>query len=119
MVTAVVIPILIIYFWWISVKEIKKQKKRWLSVSEVKEESILDGVIKGISNKRERFYYHYFIKITEIKLSHQNKIVSTQIKMPDTPDWQQPTLKVGDQLRLIGLWHENVFIVSRWEHIKK
>ena len=117
MVTAVVIPILILYFWWISVKEIKKQKKRWLSVSEVKEDSIIEGVIRSVTNKRERFYYHYFLNVTEIKLFHQNNIVLAQIKTPDTPEIQITTLNGGETVRLIGYWNESIFIVSRWERL--
>ncbi|MDX5475327.1 MAG: hypothetical protein LPK00_07285 [Bacillaceae bacterium] len=117
MVTAVVIPILILYFWWISVKEIKKQKKRWLSVSVIKEDSIIEGVIRSVTNKRERFYYHYFLHVTEIKLLHQSNIVLAQIKTPDTPEIKMPSLNGGDTVRLIGYWNENIFIVSRWERL--
>ena len=117
MVTAVVIPILILYFWWISVKEINKQKRRWLSVSKVKEDSIIEGLIKSVTNKRERFYYHYFLNVIEIKLLNQNTIVLAQIKTPDTPEIQIPSLNEGETIRLIGYWNENIFIVSRWERL--
>jgi hypothetical protein len=58
MVTAVVIPIICLYFYWITRKEMKLNDSKWLAAAEVSKEAVLTGEIRSFNREKQRFYYH-------------------------------------------------------------
>jgi F0F1-type ATP synthase membrane subunit a len=68
MVTAVVIPIICLYFYWITRKEMKLNDSKWLALAEIKKEAVVTGEIRSISTEKQRFYYHRYILVYELTL---------------------------------------------------
>lgn len=73
MVTAIAIPLLFLYFYYLTRKERKKFYNKWLQIGKVAEESFVKGTIVGIREKTERYYYHYSIYIIDLLLQHENE----------------------------------------------
>lgn len=115
MVTAILIPIICIYFYWVTSKEIKENENKWLALNDLQEEAILTGTIIQLVESKKRFYYHRYIHVFDILLQTETK--SFQVKRV-TPYIKQKTtlnLNVGDRVRLYGNWQENEFRFLRYD----
>ncbi|MEH7493268.1 hypothetical protein V7177_13575, partial [Neobacillus niacini] len=66
MVTAVVIPIICLYFYWITRKEMKLNDSKWLASAEVRKEAVLTGEIRSVNREKQRFYYHRYTLLYEL-----------------------------------------------------
>ncbi|MCM3600315.1 hypothetical protein M3175_06190 [Robertmurraya korlensis] len=116
MVTAIVIPIIIIYFYIISKRELQSHTEQWLALEQVYEEAIVTGKINQIKIRKERFYYHRYVHIVELTLinNQTTTIVSKITPMVKgiilTNDFQ-----LGDEVRVYGNWKEDHFRFGRYE----
>lgn len=117
MVTAIVIPIICIYFYWITKKEMHKQNSKWLQLENVSEEAVLVGIIEDLQEGKERYYYHRYIYKTEIKLKTDLKTIMTKKMAPLTKNYVPVSLKMGDKVKIYGNWKEDYFTISRIEKI--
>lgn len=115
MVTAIVIPIICIYFYWLTQKEMKAYKEQWLQLEDVTEESIIAGFIKDIRKEKERFYYHYYIQVMEIDLQTDINTVKTKKITPYKKDVHPFSFSVGDSVRLYGKYEKEYFLINRIE----
>lgn len=118
MVTAIVIPILCIYFFWITKKEMNRQKEKWLQLENIMEEAIVVGVIKEIREERQRFYYHYYVLVTDLVVQTVHKSVRVRRMIPLYKK-VQPVYhyQIGDTVQIFGNWKEDVFLFNRIEKI--
>ena len=117
MVTAIVIPIVILYFYWLSKKEMKEQDVNWLACSNVPQESVQLGQIKSITAEKQRFYYHRYIYVQEMKLQTEAKQISIKFSTPLTKDAKIETFTVGETIRVYGTWEGSHLIFSHFERI--
>lgn len=118
MVTAIIIPILCIYFFWITKKEMKKQKEKWMQLENIVEEAIVVGVIKEIHEERQRFYYHYYVLVTDLVVQTEHKSLRVSRMIPLYKN-VQPFFhyQMGDKVRLYGNWKEDIFRFTRLEKV--
>jgi hypothetical protein len=120
LVTAIVIPIIIIYFYIISKRELQSHTEQWLALEQVYEEAIVTGKIHHITITKERFYYHRYVHIVQLTLINNQK---TTIASKVTPIVKGKVitneLQIGDEVRVYGNWKEGHFRFGRYEIIAK
>jgi hypothetical protein len=114
MVTAIVVPIVILYFYWVTKKEMKEQDLKWLACANVPQESVLFGQIKSLSSEKQRFYYHRYIYVQEMKLQTDAKQITIKISVPLTKDARIDSFTVGETIRVYGSWEGSHFIFSHF-----
>jgi hypothetical protein len=121
MVTAVVIPILCLYFFWITRKEMKLNDSKWLASAEVAKEAVLTGEIISINKEKQRFYYHRFILLYELSLQTETKLIKAKKIVPIRNNTEMATFSVGDVVRIYGSWVGNHFHFNEYQlvHIDK
>ncbi|WP_226681105.1 hypothetical protein [Sutcliffiella horikoshii] len=119
MVTAIVIPILIGYFYWITIKEAKKQKEIWKNVSMVPSEARVEGTILSLHTEKKRFYHQMYILETTYRIQNQTGITTVVYKQPLTPSSHPPSYSNGDILQFVGRWDGELFLAGEINLIKK
>jgi hypothetical protein len=119
MVTAVVIPIICLYFFWVTRKEKKEQNRKWLRAGEVREESVVTGDIIDITEEKQRFYYDRYVLVQSIKLQSSTRVITAIKTTPLTPDVKKDTFTVGETVRLYGSWERSHFLFSNWVNEKR
>lgn len=113
MVTAIVIPILIGYFYWITIKEAKKQKERWKNVSMVPSEARVEGTILSLHTEKKRFYHQLYILETTFRIQSHKEITTVVYKQPFTPQCTPPPYSNGDILYVVGSWDGELFLAGK------
>jgi len=112
MVTAIVIPILIGYFYWITIKEAKKQKERWKNVSMIPSESIVEGTILSLHTEKKRFYHQLYILETIFRIQNHKEITTVIYKQPFNSASKPPSYSNGDILQVVGCWDGEQFLAG-------
>jgi hypothetical protein len=115
MVTAILIPIICIYFYLVTLKEIKENENKWLALNNLQEEAILTGTIIQLVESKKRFYYHRYIHVLDILLQTETKSFQVKRVTPYIKQKNTLNLKVGDRVRLYGNWQENEFRFLRYD----
>lgn len=115
MVTAVVIPIICLYFFWITRKEMKLNDFKWLATAEVKKEAVLTGEIKSINQEKQRFYYHRYILVHELMLQTESKLIKVKKISPIKNNIEIDTFSPGEVIRIYGCWEGNHFHFSEYQ----
>lgn len=117
MVTAIVIPIICIYFYWLTKKEMRIHKEKWLALENITEESILKGTIQNIEKEKQRFYYHYYNQVITLTLKTEHKTYIVK-KVSPIHDNTAPFLnQVGDNVLIYGKWENGYFLLNRIEKV--
>jgi hypothetical protein len=119
MVTAIVIPIICLYFYWLTKKEMKEHDRKWIAVGDVHHEAILTGEIKSIEEEKERFYYHRYIYVQTIHLQTATKLITAKKITPLTKNLIKESFTIGDVVRLYGSWGNNKFLFNQYTIEKK
>ncbi|MEH7177302.1 hypothetical protein [Neobacillus vireti] len=120
MVTAVVIPIICVYFYWITRKEMKINDLKWLALAEVKKEAVVMGEIKNIRHEKQRFYYHRYIFVNELLLQTETKSIRAKKITPIRNKMMvDSSFSIGEVIRIYGSWEGNHFHFSEYEVIKR
>ncbi|HYK74677.1 MAG TPA: hypothetical protein VEV44_16400 [Pseudoneobacillus sp.] len=117
MVAAILIPIIILYFYLVSKKDLKENEQKWKSLTQLHEEAIMTGEIVQLSVTKKRFYYHRYIQVVDIHLKTDTKTINVKRITPYTKNSRPVLLKKSDKVRLYGNWQENEFRFLRYEHI--
>jgi hypothetical protein len=117
MVTAVVIPIICLYFYWITRKEMKLNDSKWLAAAEVKKEAVLTGEIKSINREKQRFYYHRYILVYELTLQTESKLIKAKKIIPIKNNIELVTFSIGEVIRIYGSWEGNHFLFNEYQII--
>ncbi|SFA75950.1 MULTISPECIES: hypothetical protein [unclassified Bacillus (in: firmicutes)] len=116
MVTAVVIPIILVYFYWLTKKEMKNKEEEWLKIGFVKEEAYLSGKVISAQNEITRFYYHRQILVQELTLQCDTKIIKAKKKHPLSTNTKVETIPEGASVKLYGQWDKQSFLYNRLEN---
>jgi F0F1-type ATP synthase membrane subunit a len=115
MVTAILIPIVCIYFYWLTKKEMKEHDKEWLASGEIKHEAVLKGVIKSIYAEKQRFYYNRYLYIHTLVIQADAKSITVKKIVPLTKDLKPDNFTVGDIITVFGRWEANTFLFNHYE----
>lgn len=118
MVTAIVIPIICIYFYWVTRREIREQNKKWNDLSHCVEEAIVTGTITNVHKEKQRFYYNRYIQIIELTIKTDFKIIKVKKVLPLKKQVNTDHFCIGDHVRLYGNWHSGYFRFNRSEKIE-
>jgi hypothetical protein len=113
MVTAIVIPIICLYFFWVTKKERLKFKEEWKSIGTVSEEAMIEGEVTRLHLKKERYYQHLHMWVLEIRLQTAWKTILAQKLQTADEDYRKPGFEEGDTITLFGKWQKDIFIVNR------
>ncbi|KON89221.1 hypothetical protein AF332_22040 [Sporosarcina globispora] len=114
MVTAIVIPIICLYFYWLTRKEMRESYEEWDSLNTVPEEAIISGEVVHISESRQRFYYYRYIHVLELAIQSKEKKYSKIKKItPMMKSAKIPSVAIGDSVHLYGNWKDDFFQVGR------
>lgn len=119
MVTAIVIPIIIIYFFWMTKKEMKQNDQKWQKAGQAIEEAAITGEIKGVRHEKQRFYYNRYLFIQEIKLQTDEKVYTVKKITPMTASFNLENFQVGERIRVFGEFRGDQLLVNRFERIEK
>lgn len=117
MVTAIVIPIVCLYFYWLTKKEMRENDSKWLAAADVREEAILTGEIKSITEEKQRFYYHRYIFVQEIKLQTETKLIKAKKISPLQKNTQIDSFTIGDVIRVYGHWEGSNFHFNHYQQM--
>lgn len=115
MVTAIVIPIICLYFFWLTRKEIKENETKWLAVGNFRHESIVTGEIKSIVEEKQRFYYHRYIVVQTLKIQTAAKLVTVKKITPLTKGVKIQSFTPNEFIRVYGSWKGTTFLFSDYE----
>lgn len=114
MVTAIVIPIICLYFYWLTKKEMRESYEKWVSLSEVPEEAIISGEVVHLSESRQRYNYSRMIHVLELTVQTKSLKHSNIKKItPLMTNASIPSVKIGDSVHLYGNWKDDYFQVGR------
>lgn len=117
MVTAIVIPIICIYFYFITKKELRESHQKWIQLKNVPEEAMITGRISNVNVSKQRFSYHRFVYVIDIKIQADHSRWDVKKMIPIDGNVQLPQLHQGENVRVYGNWKEDFFLVSRIEFI--
>ncbi|NHM29666.1 hypothetical protein [Neobacillus terrae] len=114
MVTAIVIPIICIYFFLLTRKEMKENDMKWKNSGHFNEEAIVEGVIKSISSEKQRFYYQRFIFVQELQVETGTSSTAVKKVTPITKDFVIEEFQIGKRYQFIGEWNQKYFCCNRY-----
>ncbi|WP_246197163.1 hypothetical protein [Cytobacillus depressus] len=113
--TAIVIPIICIYFFWVTKKELRESHEKWLQLKNVPEEAIISGTIMQLSGNKQRFSYNRFVYVLEMKVQSDYSFVNIKKVIPIEHEVEIPQIKTGETIRAFGNWKQDYFLVNRIE----
>lgn len=113
MVTAIVIPIVLAYFYWLTKKEMQANFQEWIQLENIPEEAIVSGKIIEVTEYKERFYYHRYNHIIVLKINTGSKELTVKKVTPLRKGAILPLYTEGDMVHLYGNWKQGFFSVNR------
>jgi hypothetical protein len=116
MVTAIVIPIICLYFFWVTKKERRYYETEWESIGTVPEEAMIEGKITRLHLEKQRYYYHLHVWVLEMRIQAAAKTTIARKLEAANKDFKNPGFKEGDHIILFGKWQKEIFIVNRALH---
>lgn len=117
MVTAIVIPIICFYFYFLTKKEMKFFHEKWKNLDHVYEEAVITGEITQINEERQRFYYHRYVHSVQITLKTTNGQIDAKKFIPIKTGYQIPEVHIGEFVRVYGNWENRQFQISRIQKV--
>ncbi|MDP4085696.1 MAG: hypothetical protein Q8934_13915 [Bacillota bacterium] len=118
MVTAIVIPILCLYFYWITRKEMRAQDSKWRATGQVVQEAMVTGEIRSISFEKQKFYYHRYIYVQEFKVQTESKLITVKKEIAYTKNMFIEPYTPGEIIRAYGQWKDQQFYCGMIEKLK-
>ncbi|UII57286.1 hypothetical protein LS684_07555 [Cytobacillus spongiae] len=115
MVTAILIPIIFIYFYWLTRKEMKESYEKWTQLDHILEEAVVSGTIQHIKTEKQRYYYHRFVYVTVLTLQIDRNVLQVKKIEPLRHNFSPNTFTIGEHVRLYGNWKEDFFQFNRVE----
>lgn len=113
MVTAIVIPIVLVYFYWLTKKEMQENYDQWLKLEDIPEEALISGKIIEVSEHKERFYYHRFNHVSVLKIDTGGKKAVVKKLTPIRKGSCPTVFMEGDSYHFYGNWKAGYFAINR------
>ena len=113
MVTGILIPLICIYFYWLTRKEWKQMRKEWENTVNVQEHSRLSGELQSITKQREKFYLGLYLDVYLLEIKHDGKSSVALRKIPTNSGQYQFENFLFQKVTLYGRWDEGVFLINR------
>lgn len=113
MVTAILIPIVLAYFYWLTKKEMQANFQEWIQLENIPEEAIVSGKIIEVTEYKERFYYHRYNHIIVLKINTGSKELTVKKVTPLRKGAIPPLYTEGEMVHLYGNWKQGFFSVNR------
>ncbi|WP_066318042.1 hypothetical protein [Bacillus sp. FJAT-29814] len=118
MVTAILIPIVCFYFYWLTKKEMKEYDQKWLAAGDIAHEAVLKGIIKGVRAEKQRYYYNRYLYVQILSLQTDGKIITVKKMSPLTKDTKPDNISVGEIITVYGSWEGNTFLFNEYKREK-
>jgi hypothetical protein len=115
MVTAILIPIICLYFYFLTKKEVKLFHEQWNNLDQIREEAVVTGEVIHISEEKQRFYYHRYVHCLLITLQGNNNRIVVKKLTPIKSGYQVPKINIGEVVHVYGNWENKEFRVTRIE----
>lgn len=115
MVTAIVIPIICLYFYWLAKKDMEKSLQKWQELKNVPEEAVIYGEIMQVSGYKQRFSYYRFVYVLELSIQMDQRNWQVKKIIPIEKGFHPPEITKGENVVVYGNWKEEVFHISRIE----
>jgi hypothetical protein len=113
MVTAIVIPIICIYFFWVTRKERRKSEAEWRNIGMVSEEAVIEGKVTALHLEKQQYYHHLHVWVLEIRLQAAAETITARKLQAADQDFRNPGFKEGECVILFGKWLKDIFIINR------
>lgn len=113
MVTAIAIPIVLAYFYWLTKKEMQANFQEWIKLENIPEEAIVSGKIIEVNEYRERFYYHRYNHVTVLKIKTSLKEITVKKVTPLRKGAVPLRFNEGEIVHLYGNWKQGFFSINR------
>jgi hypothetical protein len=113
-VTAIVVPILFAYFYYLTKKERRKYYEKWTKIRSVKEEAWVKGTVIDVQERKERYYYHYFIHVIDVVLYDSHKKIIARTQLPATDMVEKPIFQKGETIICYGQWRDGIFFFEKF-----
>jgi len=110
MATAIAILGLFVYFYFISKKERQQYYGKWLNIGNVPEDSLIEGIVIDVQEKKERFYQNYYIVNIDVILQTDRKKIVARRQIPANNYVHKPMFHPGQTIVCYGQWKSDVFL---------
>lgn len=117
MVTAIAIPLLFLYFYYITRKERKRMYHQWLQAGNIAAESVVKGTIVAIQETTERYYGHFLLAVIDLQLEHGTEKTIARMQLPLMESLQKPTFSIGDTIVCYGQWRNQLFLFTAYQTV--
>jgi hypothetical protein len=95
----------------------KEHDAKWLTAGEVKAEAMIAGQIKSFNSEKQRFYYHRFLLIQELKIQTDTQLIKAKKISPLKKETKPDFFVQGESILLYGSWQGNYFLISHYENV--
>ncbi|WP_254842609.1 hypothetical protein [Bacillus sp. MRMR6] len=95
----------------------KEHDAKWLAAGEVNAEAMISGQIKNINSEKQRFYYHRYLFIQELKIQTDTQLIKAKKISPLKKETKPDVFVKGDSIHLYGSWQGSYFLISHYENI--
>jgi hypothetical protein len=114
MIAAIVIPIIFLYFLYITIKERKRRIEKWQQIGTIKEETFLRGKVIQSFTRSKRYIGNYFVSETTLLIKNETDTYKAIITVPITPTLQAVQINNETTITCFGYWDKKNFIFSRY-----
>ncbi|PLT27705.1 hypothetical protein [Peribacillus deserti] len=115
MVTAIVIPAICIYFFWLTKRELKAQESKWKSLGYVNEDYLVKGKVVSMKSEKQKFHYGRYIYVFTFVIATDSGRITAIKKLPAREDNDFPSMPFQTEERVLvyGEWREHQFVINR------
>jgi ribulose bisphosphate carboxylase small subunit len=115
MVTAILVTLVIIYFFWRSKRERKEFIKSWEQVGVVDETDKLSGTVLSVFTEVQKYYHGKFIWVAELKIRNDGKNVTVIMKRPYRKENERLQISKSDEVTFSGTWEHQKFFANTYK----
>jgi hypothetical protein len=115
MVAAIVIPIIFLYFLYISMNERKRRIEKWQQIGDIKEETFISGKVIQSYTLTKRFVGKHYISETILLIKSEYETYKAILKLPITPTFQAIQIDDDSLITCYGYWGNKTFYFCRYK----
>jgi hypothetical protein len=115
MVAAIVIPMIFLYFLYITMKERKRRIEKWQQIGDIKEETFLSGKVIQSLTRSKRFVGKYYISETTLLVKRDYETYKAILRLPITPSYEAIHIDGETLITCYGYWDNKIFYFGRYK----